>query len=90
MNQIVRIEPCPGYEVPGKRKEHCGKVPQKGSAYCPKHLVYAAEAQADVDRKMARLRDRKAAKQELRDSLKDSPLRAYNPKFDEREEAYSR
>ena len=86
----TKIEPCPGLDVPGRKKEHCGKVPAKGSVYCPKHVIYAAEMQSEVERRMEKARAGKERKKAQRDALKDSPLKAYNPNFDDKHwQAYS-
>lgn len=44
----------------------------------------SAGAEGDEQRKMEKLRAAKARKAALREALKTSPLRAYNPSFDER------
>jgi len=64
-------------------------MPAEGSVWCPKHAVYAAEMQSEMDRRMAKARAGKERKKAKTDALKESPLRGYNPKFDERKQAYS-
>lgn len=62
--------------------EHCNLMVIAGSDYCPKHLVMQEGAQAETDAKMAKLRARKEFKKQLRESLKDSPLRAASGELD--------
>lgn len=73
-------------ETKTRTSEHCNRLVVEGSnlPFCPKHLVMSAGAEGDEQRKMEKLRAAKARKAALREALKTSPLRAYNPSFDER------
>ena len=62
--------------------EHCNKIPAEGCIYCPKHALVLAEAAAELDRKMERVRRGKEKKKLYRDALAASPLAAVNPKFE--------
>jgi hypothetical protein len=78
-----------GDRYKGVPTEHCNKLVVAGSEFCPKHLVMTEGKQDEDNRKMARLRDRKAYKKQLTESLKDSPLAAVNPVLDKHKHGYS-
>jgi hypothetical protein len=71
-----------------KKKGHaapklfCGKLRQEASAFCPKHELFHQDSLKDEERKAAAARERKQAKQAELAELAQSPLAAYNPKFD--------
>lgn len=63
----------------------CDKVTEPGQEYCPHHILLYAEAQAEIDRKMEKVRRGKARKKLLRDMLVESPLSIVPVKTDHRE-----
>jgi len=73
-----------------KKKGHaapklfCGKMRENSSAFCPKHRLFHEDQQLDPERKAAAAKERKQAKQAELVELAQSPLAAYNPKFDKK------
>jgi hypothetical protein len=65
-------------------KIFCGKVREEGSGFCPKHRLFHEDQQLDPERKAAAAQQRKQAKQAEMAELAQSPLAAYNPKFDKK------
>jgi hypothetical protein len=62
----------------------CGKLPERGSEFCPKHALMSREEPAERQRwreSMQRAKDRKKAADE---ALATSPLAAVNPAFGSR------
>jgi hypothetical protein len=71
-------------------EEHCLRIPSEKSAYCPKHELMFVNQHLDKERKMEKARNGKAKKL-FRDALAESPLRAENPNFPQKNsQAYSR
>lgn len=63
----------------------CGKLPMDDrDPYCPKHRVMMNGQDHENARRMEKARRGKERKKLAREALAESPLRAYNPKFDEK------
>ena len=64
--------------------DYCGKIKGEGDdTYCPHHRLLMNDFENE---RRERARKRQVAKDQkklLADSLKDSPLKAYNPAFEE-------
>lgn len=78
-------------ETSKKGSLSCGAIQDGRSMYCPKHKVMFDGQDDDNKRRMAKVRAAKDRKKIMRDMLPTSPLRAYNPTFDEgrKREGYS-
>lgn len=71
--------------------EFCNRIPAEGSLCCPKHTLMVAEEALEPERIKERARQTRAANKAKAETLKNSPLKAFNPEFDKPEETgYSR
>lgn len=62
--------------------EICGKIPENGSVYCPKHKLVTEEEPNESARWYKKMNCHKERKANERIALELSPLRAENPDFD--------
>lgn len=69
------------YEKYGR---YCGKLTDKSRKYCPKHTLIINEEENVQALKMEHARRGKERKKAMREALATSPLRGYNPSFDEK------
>jgi hypothetical protein len=65
-------------------KLFCGKLRQEDAEFCPKHVLIHQDQLLDEERRIAAAKERRQAKQAEMAELAQSPLRADNPKFDEK------
>lgn len=65
------------------KRRGCGKMRAAGSDICPHHIAVILDEKAEREKRAELRNGRKAIRKDLQDSLKASPLRGYNPEFEE-------
>lgn len=81
---VVSMQNCCSYRRESGKLITCGKMKKSGSDMCPHHIAVIEDENAERELRSKARKEKLAIKKEIRDSLKDSPLRGYNPEFDEK------
>lgn len=61
------------------RVHRCAKIQAEDSTFCPHHALITASEDEEIGRRMEKARAGKERKAAMREYLKTSPLRAFNP-----------
>jgi len=65
------------------KSRRCAKMRGAGSDMCPHHVALLLDEKAEQEKRAELRKGRRAIKKELQAALKTSPLRGYNPAFEE-------
>ena len=73
------LQPCPFVVRKGATEKAsliCGKLPEQGSEFCPKHALIMREMPAEMERRKESSRLKREAKKAEEEFIEHSPLRA--------------